>query len=328
MANKVSIIMYHYVRDLDQSRYPNIKGLSVELFKQQLQYLMKYYKIIKMEDLIEAIKSNKELSDNSLLLTFDDGYRDHFEFVFPLLIESGIQGSFFPSAQAIQGHRVLDVNKIHFILASLEDKEQLIKDIFSMLDEFREEYSLKETEYYFNKLAHKSRFDTKEVIFIKRILQRELPEKLRNIIVDKLFKKYVYFDEASFSRELYMNTDQIKCMKRCGMYIGSHGFDHFWLSKLPIEKQEKEIKLSLKFLEKVGCDISEWVMCYPYGSYNDSLITLLKEKGCILGLTTNVEIADLNKDDVFTLPRLDTNDLPKDKNAKPNEWTLRVRRVY
>ena len=317
--------MYHFVRDLKHSRYPRIKGLPVDLFKEQLQYIMKYYNVIRIEDLIEVIKHQKEIPNNSLLLTFDDAYKDHFEFVFPILDELGLQGSFFPPVKAIEEHRVLDTNKIHFILASVEDKEQIIFDIYAMLDEFRKEYSLKNETYYFEKLAETDRFDTKEVVFIKRILQRELPEKLRNIIVDSLFTKYVSKDEDSFSRDLYMDIDQLKCMRRKGMYVGSHGYDHYWLNTLSKEKQKREIELSLKFLKKLGCDIVDWVMCYPYGAYNDSLFALLKEKECKLAFTTQVGIADLDKDNPLILPRLDTNDLPKDRFANPNAWRERIR---
>lgn len=109
MTSKVSIIMYHYVRDLNKSKYPKIKGLDINLFKEQLKYILKYYHVIKMEDLIFSIKNNKNLPDKSLLLTFDDGYIDHFVNVFPILNELGIQGSFFPPAKAITEHKVLDV---------------------------------------------------------------------------------------------------------------------------------------------------------------------------------------------------------------------------
>ncbi len=316
--------MYHYVRDLENSRYSDIKGLSLNQFRKQLDYLLKHYTVIRMEDVIDAIKRKKEIPKNSLLLTFDDAYKDHFEFVFPILDELNIQGSFFIPAQAIVKHKLLDVNKIHFILASVEDKMQLVNDIYSLLDKFREEYSLESNEYYFEKLAVPNRFDTKEVIFIKRILQRELPEKLRNIMSDELFKKYVFHSEKVFAKELYLRKDQIKLMKRRGMYIGSHGFDHYWLNTLTPEKQEEEINLSLQFLKELGCNTSEWAMCYPYGAYNDSLIEILKKKNCVLGLSTKVDIADLNKDDVFSLPRLDTNDFPKESEAPVSAWTLKL----
>ena len=34
--NNLTIVMYHYVRDLKNSRYPDIKGLDVSLFKEQI----------------------------------------------------------------------------------------------------------------------------------------------------------------------------------------------------------------------------------------------------------------------------------------------------
>lgn len=35
---ELTIVMYHYVRDLKNSRYPNIKGMDVGLFEQQIQF--------------------------------------------------------------------------------------------------------------------------------------------------------------------------------------------------------------------------------------------------------------------------------------------------
>lgn len=324
--SKVTIVMYHFVRDLKRSRYPEIKGLDIELFKEQIQYISKYYKLIRMEELFEAVKYRRRLPDNSLLLSFDDGYKDHFEFVFPVLDELGIQGSFFPPVKAIQEHKVLDVNKLHFILASFVDYNKIISDIYFMMDKLREEYSLEHNNAYYREIlkAEDGRYDTKEVVFIKRMLQRELPVHMRNIIVNYLFNKYVSKEEDSFSRELYMNRDQLKCMRRKGMYIGSHGYDHCWLNTVSREQQIEEIKLSRQFLKEIGCDIGDYAFCYPYGAYDESLLSLLRENGYRLALTTQVGIADLSNEEPLTLPRLDTNDIPKDSQAKPNKWTLEV----
>ena len=49
MNSKVTIIMYHYVRDLKHNRYPDIKGLDVKLFKEQIVFLRKNYNIITMD---------------------------------------------------------------------------------------------------------------------------------------------------------------------------------------------------------------------------------------------------------------------------------------
>src|SRR5215470_5071903 len=100
MSRPVTIVMYHYVRDLKHSRFPAIKGLAVERFRRQLDYIEENYTPISVETLCLATESSREkLPPNPILLTFDDGYSDHFLNVFPLLDSRGIQGCFFPSAQ-------------------------------------------------------------------------------------------------------------------------------------------------------------------------------------------------------------------------------------
>lgn len=61
-------------------------------------------------------------------------------------------------------------------------------------------------------------------------------------------------------------------------------------------------------------------MCYPFGAFDDKLVNILKEKGCKLGLTTQVDIADISKHNQYELPRLDTNDLPKNRLSETNIW--------
>lgn len=309
------IVMYHYVRELPYTRYPKIKGLTTSLFREQILYLRKHYNFVRAKDLIAA-GDGMPLPENAVWLTFDDAYSDHYINVFPILDEFGIEGAFFPPAKAILKHEVLDVNKIHFILASAKDMSVLLRDVYHLLDEYCVEYALEDNDYYWKKLAQANRFDPVEVIFVKRLLQVELPEAARRKITDALFRKYVTEDEAAFSRELYMNKDQLRCMLRHGMCIGSHGYDHYWLDSLSPERQAEEIDLSMDFLRKIGVDMDGWVMNYPYGAYNESLVEILKNRGCAFGLSTRVAVADLGKDDIFALPRLDTNDLPKDRDAE------------
>ena len=147
--NQITIVMYHFVWELKYTRYPQIKGLLTSQFREQLAYMEKYYQFVTVNDCIDAIYSNGELPSNAILLTFDDGYIDHFNTVFPILHERGIQGCFFPPAKVILEHEVLDVNKIHFILASCSNIHDLLKDIYTCLNKYRLEYSLENNDYYF-----------------------------------------------------------------------------------------------------------------------------------------------------------------------------------
>lgn len=303
--------MYHYVRELPFTRYPAIKGLTVSDFRGQLEYLYQNYTFVRAKDIAAALYDAADLPPNAVWLTFDDGYADHYQNVFPILDEMGVEGAFFPPMEAVVRHKVLDVNKIHFILATIENPAELVKEIFSILDGYRDEWNLATNEEYFAKLAHANRFDSAEIIFIKRLLQVELPAKLRSLITNKLFNEYVSDDEAAFARELYLNETQIRCMLRHGMFFGSHGADHCWLNSLPAVEQAAQVDKSLEFLRKVGADTENWIMNYPYGAYDESLLKILRERGCRLGLTTQVAVAELDPAKALVLPRLDTNDLPK-----------------
>lgn len=311
MSRKVTIVMYHYVRDLEHSRFPAIKGLSVERFRRQLDYIHARFTPITVEDLIRALSPAKqELPPNPILLTFDDGYSDHFANVFPLLDARGIQGCFFPPVQAVLEHKVLDVNKIQFVLAAVSDLEALVDQVFSSLSEFCTKYPLKSKEDYFKAIPEQHRYDSRNVTVLKRLLQRELPEPVRAEIVRRLFAEHITTDEASFARELYMSADQIACLRRHGMHIGSHGNTHAWLDRLSPDAQGIEVDQSLQFLKTLGVGPNEWTMCYPYGGFNDSLLHVLQTRHCQIGFTAEPRIADLDLDDRLTLPRIDTNDLP------------------
>ena len=58
------------------------------------------------------------------------------------------------------------------------------------------------------------------------------------------------------------------------------------LCQINFQKQKSDILLSLEFLEEVGAPTSNWIMCYPYGSYNDSTLSILKELDATIGVTT------------------------------------------
>lgn len=321
MTQRLTIVMYHFVRDLARSRYPRIKGLDESEFEGQIEYIGRHYNVVRMEDVMGALEGRGELPAKPILLTFDDGYADHYRTVFPLLDRLGMQGSFFPPARAVLESRVLDVNKIHFVLAVTQDMARLAAVLDGLVAAAQEEHQLEDVEWYRQHYAHANRFDTAEVVYIKRLLQHALPEGLRGAIIDELFQEFVTTDEAAFAAELYMSLEQLRCMQRHGMHIGSHSYDHYWLNTLEPKEQEDQVRRSLEFLQLVGADTSAWTMCYPYGGYDDSLLGVLGKYGCRLGLTTEVAIADLEPARRYNLARLDTNDLPKVADAAPNDWT-------
>ena len=265
-----------------------------------------------------------ELPPKAIVLTFDEGFKDHYNTVFPILHEAGIQGFFFPNGKSILEKKILDVNAIKFILNCAPSVESITKDLYRFLDEYRNEYNLDTNDEYYQKYANNGRYDSANVVFIKRMLQHVLDVKIRNQIVASLFSKYVTSDEESFADQIYMNTDELRTMINSGMYVGSHGYDHHWLSKLPKEDQERDINLSIDFLKSLGSPTDRWIMCYPYGIFNGSLIDILKKKNCSMAFTTKENITALTRDNAYTLERLDTNDFPKKLDEHPGEWSQKI----
>ena len=307
--SKLYISMYHYTRDLKHSRYPEIKGLDQHLFREQIEYMKKNFNVVTMEQVIDAVQGKSELPERALLLTFDDGYIDNYTFALPVLEEYGVQGSFFIPGKTFTTHQLLDVNKIHYILASA-DVVKLSEDVIKEMDFYRgREFDYAPTDELFNEYAVANRFDCKETIFVKRMLQTVLPERLRNIISSNLFEKYVGVTEETLAYELYMTEEQIRTMKRHGMFIGIHGYDHYWLGNLESEQMKQDISKALEVMDEY-IDRKHWVMNYPYGNYSQAVLDFIKEQGACVGLTTEVRVAEIEKDNSLALPRLDCNDFP------------------
>jgi peptidoglycan/xylan/chitin deacetylase (PgdA/CDA1 family) len=301
--------MYHYVRPIKNSSHSGIKGLEIDGFVKQIEFFKKNnFKFVTAADLLDCIYDNREIHQNAILLTFDDGLKDHHSYVFPVLTKFEIQGLFFPPIKPIKEKNILDVHKIHFILAQFENTRQLIDEIFELISKFKKQYNLSSPESYLSKLAIPNRFDTGEIVFIKRLLQRELPRELRTNLTDHLFRKYVTHDEESFANELYLSIDDIKEMRESGMYVGTHGYSHEWLSRVSDDDLKYEIEQCLKFYLDINKQKDSWIMCYPYGDYDEKVIKKLREAGCKAALSTKIGDAILDETNSFYLKRYDTND--------------------
>lgn len=94
----VPILMYHSIGSLSPSPTSLERDLTVSPanFEQQLIYLKeKKYQTILMEDLFQTIYYNKKLPPKPIILTFDDGYDNHYYNVYPLLKKYKFKGSFY-----------------------------------------------------------------------------------------------------------------------------------------------------------------------------------------------------------------------------------------
>ena len=183
MKQDLTIIMYHYIRDFELTRNRGIRGLSTGGFRRQLDYLQNHYEIITMEQVVSAYKSKESLPNNAALLTFDDAYIEHYTIVFPELHRRGLQGSFFAPADPVLDSVLLDVNRLHFILAATLGNPELVSaHLDTAIREAKQEWGLDDVDAYRRDWAKPNRWDDAETIYIKRMLQLALPEDFRNVV--------------------------------------------------------------------------------------------------------------------------------------------------
>ncbi len=94
----VPILMYHYIEDLpaDADEIRTDLTVSPALFKDHLSYLAENgYETISFGDLHKALYYGAALPSKPVILTFDDGYDNHYTQAYPSLSEFGFTGTFF-----------------------------------------------------------------------------------------------------------------------------------------------------------------------------------------------------------------------------------------
>ena len=101
-----------------------------------------------------------------------------------------------------------------------------------------------------------------------------------------------------------LSDEDIKVLLNSGLIeIGAHTLNHKNFKKLSKEEKEKEIIESKKILEEkfgIACK----TFSYPFGIYSKGDDELVQKADFISAVTTENKKADLQKDNVFLLPRI------------------------
>lgn len=298
--------MYHYVRK-NSSNLPYLKYLHIEDFKKQLDYFEKKFGFVKKDEFLNTFKNGK--IPNGVVLTFDDGLKDHYKYVLPELKKRGLWGIFYINYNPSERNKLLGPHRIHMLLGKFGGKK-----IFTSLTKIvLKKMIVKEYQKKFETKTYKDFKDEDSATETKRILNYYISEKYREGLVDKLMQKY-YPNEKKLVKKYYLNSKEIKKMQFAGMIFGAHTVNHPVMSKLSEKAQEKEIYPCFKFLEDI-LDNNIRTYCHPYGgslSFNKTTLKILKKSGSLFSL--DVKPRDVSKKDIkynkHSLPRYDCNLFP------------------
>ncbi|MSP50824.1 MAG: hypothetical protein EXQ91_00270 [Alphaproteobacteria bacterium] len=321
----LTIVVYHYVRPLAETRYPALAGLDLARFEGQLDYIARHYEVVSLADLVRVSFDTTQLPHNACVLTFDDGLADHYTYCLPALIQRKMSGAFFVSSDAALGRGPLDVQLVQHILAACPDVQVLTAEIAALYESLPERASLPNFGALHAQWAKPGRYDPAEVIFLKRLFQVALPAASVRWLLDRLIGPKLGTDRATFAREVYVSLAQLRVMARMGMEIGGHGASHRRVTGISSDELRLEVKGPWSLLDEIGIRPDEpRFFTYPHGAVDETAILAVKKAGYAGALTGERALV---KGIVarYLLPRLDTNDLPQTAEASPNEFTIALR---
>jgi peptidoglycan/xylan/chitin deacetylase (PgdA/CDA1 family) len=259
------VIMYHYIRNYSK-KFPYYNFLHKKDFQKQIAFFEKKFYFKNQYDL-----DNKD----NILLTFDDGLKDHI-WVAKYLFKKKIKAIFFLSCYPYIEKDFLSVHKVHLILGKYKAKTIILKlkkfGISTNIKEVKNKNKIKK--YQYKQAKNK---DEIEKIKIKEILNFYIlnSEKVIGKLFDSFFSKK---KQKEILKTFYLSEKDIKQMDKMGMKICSHSYSHKLLTNLDYKDQYQDIKKTRFFLKSIG--ILDEYFCYPYGgedSYNFNTLKILKK---------------------------------------------------
>lgn len=103
---KVPVLMYHHVQPQDQAVEKNQTATSVDngMFDQQVQYLTSQgYTFLTAKELVNALIAKSQLPAKSIVITLDDGYRDNYQYAYPVFKKYNVKGNFMIATGLLGG---------------------------------------------------------------------------------------------------------------------------------------------------------------------------------------------------------------------------------
>ena len=231
------IYMFHYVKP--NSNYHYFKLDEFERFVSKNKN-----RIISLTEYLNNKNTDK------IVLTFDDGTIDHYNYIFPILKKYSVVGV-FSVCDNIRRKKVLNIQKIHYLIDKI-GVDDLYIHLFSKL----------------NKKYFDSNNVTKEAI-IKELLQFKLPFLKRENIIRSLLKKYNL--NLKF-KDVYITMNMIKEMQYFNNEFLFHTRDHFRLDKLTYNQQLKQIKSIKTYIKKYNF---LKILTVPFGCYNEDTLSII-----------------------------------------------------
>jgi peptidoglycan/xylan/chitin deacetylase (PgdA/CDA1 family) len=102
-----TILLYHSVPGARVAEWIDpANSMPPDLFEAQMRYLSRRRRVISMDELVEAIAAHRKLVLGTVVITFDDGYRDNLEVAAPILERYRLPATLYLATGAISEGRL------------------------------------------------------------------------------------------------------------------------------------------------------------------------------------------------------------------------------
>ncbi len=220
---------YHLVSDTPPRHVKNLYNVvSVGQFRADLEFLLKNYQPATMHDVLAFIKNGKKTEKPLFFLSFDDGMRECFDTVFPILKEKKIEAAFFINPLFVGNRTMFFKHKISLIIEKIEA--------------LKEQNVLPEIEKLLN-IRGSNKTEIADKILRLKYADTAITDKIAALLnID--FERYLKTEKP------FMSLEQILGLQKNNFIIGSHSYDHpeFW-ELSDAAKQEQMIK-SFDYIDK------------------------------------------------------------------------------
>jgi peptidoglycan/xylan/chitin deacetylase (PgdA/CDA1 family) len=258
----------------------------------QLRYLARNFKIVSLSTMVDRLAQNSAAAPNEIALTFDDGLRNNFTAVYPILRQLQVPAAFFVCPELIGSSRWLWNHAARCRLQTLN--HEALADLRRTL-----------------LAANSSVEGIVEWMKTLKPQQRRRAEELIRLATPD-------FRPTSAQSEAYdiMGWDELAALDPTLITIGSHTLTHPILTTLTAEEINFELHESRRLLEQ-NLDREIHFFCYPNGSYDKRVYQAAKNNYRAAVTTETGVLGRKNEFDLHRLPRI-----PSAENPALTAWRL------
>lgn len=279
---RVAILRYHAVVAPEKNFYTSL-GISVseEEFERHVRYFAKRYRILSLDEVVQAFKARQPLPRNAVVFTFDDGYADNF-LAAKILKKYGGNGTFYLTTNCIDRTEPLWLVEVNYLIQHARETR------------LRLQVNGTSTEISLADDAAK-RAAARTVVKIIKSNNRAVREAVRAQLREQLAEP----NARAVTQAVMLNWEQVREMAAEGMVIGAHTLSHLNLPNADPEDALYEISGSRKVLEeRLGKTIRHFSVpnSGPYAYYNEAVKQMVKQSGFDSSVVSAPGFADEGSD--------------------------------